>query len=486
MPSIRETIKISGLLLATLATVALLSQPGASQDEWFHASSIWCGHGEREVYCPETVRVNEGIAEVKTNFSVTGCSAQPKYPLVCASSEQGITSTANAGIRPGLFYFVLSWVVVPSVNVSLLLARLLNAVLVSIFLGFLMWLLPRRYRAALFLTCLVVLPVTGSFLLSSVNPESWNALGTGIGWLAVHAAITCGSLPKRQRIALAAVGVVAVTMAVGSSWDSIPMLLFVFVLVGIQIVSTIRASSRLRIFLQCQFLIGTGVLLAEASSGPSPLGTLTSFLRYLWDQPNSVTSMAASALQKVPSVLDALGTVPTMNSLILPELVYVSGVLIFGLVMFKGLDSQSMWQKIGLTSIAVFSALLLVRQDMVFDFRAMHTIDPLYTFPLLIFAVAWWQLMGPFDLFKRVSSSLNLIIGLATATFLFTQFTVVERFTDRQSYGIRMVPDGPDDWWWPWMPISPTISVVLATYFFWRYLQTAKSFVAATNDVQIS
>jgi len=482
----REIAKVSGWLCLALAFVALLSQPGASQDEWFHASSIWCGHGEREVYCPEMVRINGSIAEVETNFSVTGCNQQPDYPRVCVTSEQGITSTANAGIRPGLFYFLLSWFVVPSVDVSLLLARLLNAVFVSMFLGFLAWLLPSRYRVVLFLTCLVVLPVTGSFLLSSVNPESWNALGTGTGWLAVHAAFTSGSLPERQRIALAAVGVVAVAMAVGSSWDSIPMLLFISVLAGIQMVSTIRASSRLRMILRCQFLIGAGVLLAEASSGPSPLGTLTAFLRYLWDDPNNFNLLTASALQKLPSVFDALGTVPTMNSLIIPELVYVSGVLIFGLVMFRSFDSQSMWQKIGLASIVVFSTLLLVRQNMLFDYRPMPTIDALYTFPLLIFAVAWWLLMGPSDLFKRVSSSLNLIMGLATATFLFTQFSVVERFTDRQSFGIRLIPDGPDNWWWLWMPISPTISVLLATYFFWRFLQKAKSLIASTNDAQVS
>lgn len=483
--SAREITKVSGWLCLALATVALLSQPGASQDEWFHVSSIWCGHGEREAYCPEIVRVNGGIAEVKTNFSVTGCNAQPSDQLVCATNKQGESSIANAGIRPGLFYFVLSWVVVPSVDVSLLLARLLNAVFVSMFLGFLAWLLPHRYRVVLFLTCLAVLPVTGSFLLSSVNPESWNALGTGTGWLAVHAAITSGSLPERPRIALAALGVVAVAMAIGSSWDSIPMLLFISVLVGIQIESTNRASSRVWMIFQYQFLICAGVLLAEASSGPSALRTLTSFLRYLWDEPYNFTLLTASALQKLPSVLDALGTVPTMNSLILPELVYVSGILVFGLVMFKGFSPQSIWQKIGLASVAVFSTLLLVRQDVVFDFRTMPTIDTLHTFPLLVFTVSWWLLMGPSDLFERVFSSLNLIIGLATATFLFTQFTVVERFVDHQSFGIRMIPDGPDDWWWPWMPIGPTISVVLATYFFWKFLKTAMSFVAATNDAQI-
>jgi hypothetical protein len=174
-----------------------------------------------------------------------------------------------------------------------------------------------------------------------------------------------------------------------------------------------------------------------------------------------------------------------MNPLILPELVYVSGILIFSLVMFKGFNPQSIWQKIGLASVVVFSTLLLVRQDIVFDFRAMPTIDALHSFPLLVFVVSWWLLMGPSDLFERVSSSLNVIVGLATATFLFTQFTVVERFADHQSYGIRMIPDGPDNWWWPWMPVGPTISVVLATFFFWRFLQSAKSSLTATNDVQV-
>lgn len=482
----REIARAFGWLFLALAVVALMSQPGASQDEWFHVSSIWCGHGKRDTYCPEAVRSGQSVVEVRTNFSISACEAQPKYPLVCPRGDRGATSTANAGLRPGLFYFLFSWVVVPSIDVSVLLVRLLNAAVVSIFLGMLFWLLPDRYRVVLFLVCLTVLPVNGSFLFSSINPESWNALGTGTGWLATHAAFTSKSLPKRQRTALATAGMVAVAMAVGSSWDSIPMLLFISVLVGIQIVSTNRASSRLRMFFQCQFLIGAGALLAELSSAPSPLGTLTSFLRNLWDEPNSFTLLTVSSLQKLPSVLDALGTVPTMNPLILPELVYISGILIFGLVMFKGFNPQSTWQKIGLTTVAVFLTFLLVRQDMVFDFRAMLTIDALHTFPLLLFVVSWWLLMGPSDLFERVSTSLKLIIGLATATFLFAQFTVVERFADHQTYGIRMIPDGPDNWWWPWMPVGPTISVVLATCFFWRFLQSAKSSLAATNDAQVS
>lgn len=477
----RKVAAASFLLFVTLSLVALLSQPGASKDEWFHAASIWCGQGERETLCPEAHSGDGKVTEVRTSFSVSGCAAQPKYPLVCTfrSGDTAPTMAANDGIYPRLFYFVLSWVVVPSIELGVLLARVVNALLVSMVLGLFMWLLPPRHRIALFSILLVSLPVTGSFLWSSIHPGSWTSVGVGLGWLALHASLTCDNMLRRRQLALFAAGLIGFVMAVGSSWDSVPMLLFVFLLVGSQMV-LVRTTNRKRVSLILMLLVIGTIVTAELSSGPSPFKLITSFLGFLSSEPDRLTVMTTSVLQKVPSALDSLASVPTMNTVWLPELVYVLSVLIIALQVYGGANSRSAWQKIGFGSTLVFLALLLVRQNMTFDYRAMHTIEASLTFPMLLFAMAWWQLFGPSDMFKRIASSLNLVIGLATATFLLSQYTIIERFSDRQTYGARLVPDGPDNWWWKWLPVSPTVVVFVAAGFLWIFLQKVKHILELT------
>jgi hypothetical protein len=105
---------------------------------------------------------------------------------------------------------------------------------------------------------------------------------------------------------------------------------------------------------------------------------------------------------------------------------------------------------------------------------------------MLLFAVAWWQLFGPSDMFNRIASSLNLVIGLATATFLLAQYTIIERFSDRQTYGVQLVPDGPDNWWWRWLPVSPTVVVLVAAGCLWIFLQKIKHILELTQVVRPS
>jgi hypothetical protein len=392
---------------------------------------------------------------------------------------------ANDGIYPRLFYFVLSSAVVPAIEPGVLLARLANILIVSSILGLYMWLLPSRYRLALFSVLLVSLPFAASFLWSSINPGSWTSLGVGLGWLALHAALTCDNLLRRRKLALFAAGLIGLVMAIGSSWDSVPMLLFIFLLVGSQMVLS-QKIKRKRVSLILMLLIIGIVVTAELSSGPSPFKLVTSFLGYLISEPDRLTVVTTSVLQKVPSALDSLASAPTANTIWLPELVYVLGVLIFALQVFGGANSRSVWQKIGFGSTFVFLALLLVRQNITFDYRAMNTIEASLTFPMLLFAVAWWQLFGPSDMFNRIASSLNLVIGLATATFLLAQYTIIERFSDRQTYGVQLVPDGPDNWWWRWLPVSPTVVVLVAAGCLWIFLQKIKHILELTQVVRPS
>jgi hypothetical protein len=49
----------------------------------------------------------------------------------------------------------------------------------------------------------------------------------------------------------------------------------------------------------------------------------------------------------------------------------------------------------------------------------------------------------------------------SVVSFGFVSFAVAERYVDRQTFGVRWIPEGPDQWWWGGMPIGPN-SVVFA------------------------
>jgi len=118
-----QLLKAFGWFFASLAMVALLSQPGASHDEVvFHAPSIWCGQGLRHQYCTELDHRAGSVYEAYTNIGISPCKVESDKPLVCPPNQNSWDGTlANMGLYPSGFFFLLSWFVVPSVEVSFVL-----------------------------------------------------------------------------------------------------------------------------------------------------------------------------------------------------------------------------------------------------------------------------------------------------------------------------------------------------------------------------
>lgn len=120
------------LVFAALSMVALLSPPGATHDEWYHVSSIWCGQGEREPFCLERFPEN-GIALI--NLELTNCQINQEALLLCPLNRTGkSTPVTNFGQYPKLFYFTLSWFVVPWAENSVAVTRVASAFFMSLVL----------------------------------------------------------------------------------------------------------------------------------------------------------------------------------------------------------------------------------------------------------------------------------------------------------------------------------------------------------------
>ena len=470
-------------LFVTLSTVALLSAPGATHDETYHLPSIWCGHGIRDTYCPSIREVPGAFPITETNFDLLVCKHAPSAPLVCPSDgdERG-EGWVNDTLYPQLFYFTLSWFVVPSFEISVLLTRLVSSFLISVMFGLLLKFLPNQHRVVLTLLCITVLPVSGYFLLASVNPSSWAAFGVGVGWIAIHASLTSEHLTLKRSAPLLVIGLGALVMAGGSRWDAIPfialsLLFCVFALIELKM-PELRRTALLR-----SAVVAVGLLFILERFTPLPLLYYLQQLFVFQDgEPDNLTFFSNNLLQALPNALRSLGSVPTMSRVVLPELVYIGSIVLLGAFMIATFSRETKSQSIGFILVSLVMAFVIMAHAGIYDSRDEGMIEPRYVYPLLLFAVGWWYLRGPTDLLQSVTRYLKLGSIVAVVLFGVTMFTVAERFVDRQTFGLRYLPEGPDQWWWSGIPVGPNIVLVVAVVSMWKFLGQLTDVVNSGSD----
>jgi len=471
-------------LFSSLCLVALLSPPGATHDEAYHMRSIWCAQGERPTYCTELFIDEDTTAYyARTNIETQNCQKPIREPLLCPSDGSGESVfRTNDGLYPGLYYTSLSWFVVPNVEVSVVIMRIVSIALIVSILGLSWWLLPSRYRVVHLLVSVTGFTATGYFLFASINPSSWTTLGVGFGWLALHAALSEGALSRSRRLALVSVSLAAWTMAIGSRNDAAAFVLFSLMIVVLH-VSWLRFPARRR-----ELSVGMGVLAAcgwsalELFSAVSPLSSLRRLYTFTEGQRDNIAFFTENLLQALPNTLRALGTVPSMSAVVLPELVYVGGLLLLGFYVVRTHNRRNVLQTIGVVFTSLVISLVVMTQIALVDVRDSGAIEPRYTYPLLLFAFGWWYVLGPIDLASKVSGTLRSAALISTLIFALSMFTIAERFVGVQTSGLRYLPEGPDQWWWSWMPIGPNVVVVLATVCLWRFFRDVTQELNADDE----
>jgi hypothetical protein len=466
--------------------LALLSPPGATHDEWYHAANIWCARGEKPPSCygvlgPDPI---SGGPRAVVNLDAVNCQRLAAEPLFCPTGRSEPVMTAvganggvgigfwsgfvsQNGVYPHLFYYIMNLFVVSSAELSFALVRIGNALIVSALLGLTMWLLPSRHRVVLNLVMLTTFSGTGYFLFSSVNPSSWTSAGLGVGWLSIHAAVFPSSLGNRRRFTLAAIGSIAWMMAVGSRYDAYPFLAVAIGLTCLHVLWSRYPTRRKWIFVGIPIaLLALLVFLQKFSPFP-PIENIRVLFEFKDGQPDNTVFVSGSILEGLPNALLALGTVPTMSQVVVPQAVYITSLSLLAFLMIRTFEKRSRLQTVGFALISAVISLAIATQVAGVDNRDSGFIEPRYVYPLLIFGVGWWFLLGPEDLLGRVSKHLRSA-GIATsASFFLTVFTIAERFVDRQKFGLRYLPEGPDQWWWTWLPVGPNVLVVLAPWCLW-------------------
>lgn len=478
----RAALRAFGWFFAALSLLALLSPPGATHDEWYHAGSIWCGHGVRQPYCQDIGIIPEYGHSALTNLDAKNCQADIRSPLYCPTPRIGLSRPlVNEGLYPPGFYFVLSWFVVPSADVSFFLTRIASAMIISSVLAVLFWALPQRHKLVLFLLILTSFSTTGYYLFASINPSSWTALGVGVAWLAIHAALSPSAVNKPRRFGAGMVGVVAVLMAAGSRWDAVSFLALSVTLTLLHVGFT-HFPNRRRLILSLVFVgvLGFGLLL-ELVAPFAPLESLRRLSTFAIGQRDNVAFFSDNLLQGLPNALRSLGTVPTMSGILLPEVIYIGHLMILGFFVSRTFNQTEKLQLFGFAIVSVTVSLVIMAQVSLNDNRDSGGVEPRYVYPLLVFLVGWWYLTGPEDLQRRTAQFLRPAAIANVLLFVLMAFTVAERFVDRQTSGLRLLPEGPDQWWWTWMPVGPNVIVLLAPLSLWLFFRETLKLLGSTS-----
>lgn len=458
---------------ASLACLALLSAPEATHDEMFHATNIWCGHGERDPYC-SGIRLDVESPGALVNIDWVTCQRDVTHPLACARDRSGeaFRTVNHNNLYPGFYYRALSWFVVPSFELSIVFTRLASAFAIVAVLALMTRLLPSRERLVLFLVVLTALPSTGHFLFSSINPSSWTALGVGFGSLALHASLSIERGLDRRRIALVAVSVLMFGMAVGSRWDAIPMIGFISLLVlGRRFMS--RGIRPVRSILVLAAIVSGLVFILQGNYHLSPSRFVPLLFTFSQDEPNNLTFMSHNLLYALPNTLGALGTVPSLSGIYVPSVVGTANLALLVVLLVAAANWRNRAQSLGtLASVSMIAMTIAIHVALV-DSRDPFGIEPRYVFPMLPFVVGWWFLFGPERLEDQVRKYLNGGMIVAVLSFGLWTFSIAERFVDRQSFGLRLLPEGRDQWWWSWLPVGPNLVLLMAVFsygiFIWRF-----------------
>lgn len=232
-PSILPTLRVwllraslPLLALATLAGWSLATPVGSSPDDDYHLASTWCAQGERSGACgveePDGERIvalDLVVASVCAAHDPNASAACQGGPLDSGVGPYGPSARGNFAqhLYPPVYYAAMSVVVSHDVGRSVLVMRMLNALLLVALGAALWWLLPARRRYLAFVPlALTVVPV-GLSLVASTNPSAWAIASGAYVWVSV---VGYFETRGRRAVGLAVTAAIATIVGAGARADS--------------------------------------------------------------------------------------------------------------------------------------------------------------------------------------------------------------------------------------------------------------------------
>jgi hypothetical protein len=457
------------LVLLALAAWAVSSPVGSGPDDDFHLVSIWCASPSSAEYCRPTGaegerRVAEALAHPACFAFDAEKSAGCQRDLDFSAEPETTTTRGNfAGGYPPVYYATMGLLAGGDVAVSVILMRLLNALL-FVGLGTAIYLLlPVARRPALVWSWAITTVPLGLFILTSTNPSSWAIMGVGYGWVALLGFFETAGW---RRIPLGGLFVLSAVMAAGARSDAA-----LFTVLGVVAVG-ILTFARTRIWLLSAILpalVAIGCILTYRFS--RPVSSLTSGIAGPGTggpaQPQDPLSLLAYNFLEGPSLWTGvfgdewgLGWLDTS----MPAFVWFGALASFLGVGFAALRSPG-WRKVvvlagGVVVLWMLPTLVLVAAG---D-EVGENMQPRYLLPLIVLFAGVLLLGTRLRPVPLARTQVWLVVAALAAAHS------VALFLDTQRYVSGFDDLGPDlnsgiEWWWDWS-VSPMAVWVVGSLAF--------------------
>lgn len=456
-------------LLAFLALAAwgFASPVGASPDDDFHLTSIWCASGG-SAHCADGPMI--GTRVISAPLSRIACFAfKPEESARCQDavlpgwdSATVETDRGNfyVGEYPPVYYATMHLLAGADLQVSALAMRLVNAALFVALATLLAILLPSRERPTLLWGWFVTLVPLGMFLIPSNNPSGWAITGVGTAFLAL---LGWHSSTGRRRWALAGMALLGVVMAGGSRGDTA-----VYV-AGAMLVATIiagpwRARPR-SAWWRWAWLPVVGIAVSVvffATAGQSSIagvgfGSPSAIPGGSDESAPTGLALIAYNLLMLPFLWTgvwgtwALGWLDTG----FPDIVPWSAASAFIVLAFVGIGRLDVRKAIAASGVlAVLIAVpmwVLTRSGNVVG----ENLHPRYLLPLIVL-LAFVLLTMPSGARLRLTRVQTAVVlgALALANFVALQVNIRRYVTGIDEQGFNL--DAGAEWWWTGFPVGPT------------------------------
>jgi len=372
--------------LVTTLGWGLASPVGAAPDDDYHLASIWCGLGEREGVCvdpqvtPATLLVPAPVVQSAVCYAFKPDVTADCQDAVLASTDLAGTQHINQidGLYPGAYYQAMSLLVGPDVEQSVLVMRLVNALLASLLLAAVLRLLPAGLAAAATLAVVVTFVPLGLSLVASTNPSSWSIIGIGTFWAFALAFLRRPTVRDRRGILIGVAMVGSAAMAIAARVDSAAYVAIVTVIVVTMAGWRTSLATPWRLALVAVLaLVGVATYLNRGQAltgGEQTLGTA-----------DAGAGLLLTNLAYFPVLVQGAvgGWNLSWNDVVMPPLVPVVGVLVLGALGYRGLAEawpRKMWAAaLALGALVAVPVAYLQSQRL----GVGEVVQPRYVLPLL-------------------------------------------------------------------------------------------------------
>lgn len=460
----KGVLSAAGLIAIFVALVAwaVASPPGSSPDEDYHLASIWCGQGLREGACgvgdsPSTRAVPKSLLDSPCFARDPNASGECQYQVLSHDAgKMAVSSRGNfTGDYPPVFYWVLSHFVGPHIPRSVLVMRIVSALIGVLLVGAVTLVARPVVGRALTTGLLVSVVPTGAFLIASVNPSGWAVIGVPTLAVATYAFLrTRGA----RRGLLAGLAALALTMAAGSRADAAAY--SVVALAAAVVLAFPWPKPRLALLYPAAlagvagwvFLSAGQSAAVDGTQGVPPIRTLSGLLDITLNVPSLWLGNFGTW---------GLGWFDTPMPALVPALAWAA----FGAVVVLATRRVGAQQALAAAGVFVATTVVAVYFQSLSGAPVGAYIQPRYLLPMVALLVVV-LLLGRGDTAPLLSRSQAVLVavglGLANSAALYVN---IHRYVTGLHSGIVNLNDHVE-WWWSLGPFSPMVVWLLGSLAF--------------------